>query len=223
MMAPPLSVAGHIEEQLRSAIYDGTLAPGERLIERELAQQFQVSHIPVREALARLAEEGLVEHFPRRGARVAQIDDHTLGEVEDIRIQLELLVVARVQERWTPEAERELRSMVDEMVVRAKAREADEVFRIDRDFHTRLWELSDHGILMELAGLLRSRINRFLLAAYRAMSTNALRQQAVSHRVLLDAIATGEVRTAQNAMRQHIDVAASRMVARTPRDRSPRP
>ena len=75
MAAPEaqVSVAGRVADQLRDLIRDGAYAPGARLVERSIARELGTSHIPVREALARLAEEGLVVRLPRRGARVAEL------------------------------------------------------------------------------------------------------------------------------------------------------
>ena len=67
------TVADRIAERIREAIHDGSYSPGTRLVERSVARELGVSHIPVREALARLADEGLVDRMPRRGARVAEL------------------------------------------------------------------------------------------------------------------------------------------------------
>ena len=78
-----------------------------------------MSHIPVREALARLAEEGLVEREPRRGARVAALTARQLDEISSLRIVLEQFVARRVQPVWTPTIERQLRAVAREMVAAA--------------------------------------------------------------------------------------------------------
>ena len=70
---PDQSLADAVVDRLRAAISSGMYKPGERLVERRLAHEFGISHIPLREALARLTEEGLVVRLPRRGARVASL------------------------------------------------------------------------------------------------------------------------------------------------------
>src|ERR1700754_17542 len=99
------NLADKIADQLRETIQSGEYAPGERLVERRLAGELNVSHIPVRQALAPLTEEGLVERLPRRGARVAVIGLKELEELSSLRVVLEQFVVERVMQRWTPEAE----------------------------------------------------------------------------------------------------------------------
>ena len=69
---------------LRGLIRDGAYAPGARLVERSIATELGTSHIPVREALARLAEEGLVVRLPRRGARVAELSPTLLDEISSV-------------------------------------------------------------------------------------------------------------------------------------------
>jgi DNA-binding GntR family transcriptional regulator len=102
-------------ERVREAILSGELPPGSRLVERRLAEELEVSHIPVREALARLADDGLVERNARRGSWVASLSLEDLDEISSLRVLLEQFVVVRVQERWSDAAERRLRAIVADM------------------------------------------------------------------------------------------------------------
>ena len=104
------SVVDRVAAELRRAIQAGSCRPASRLVERALARDLRTSHIPVREALARLAEEGLVQRQPRRGARVAVLTDTRLEELASLRTVLEQFVARRVQERWSPAIERALRA-----------------------------------------------------------------------------------------------------------------
>ena len=103
---PDQSLADAVVDRLRAAISSGMYAPGERLVERRLAHEFGISHIPLREALARLTEEGLVVRLPRRGARVASLTPRMLEEVSSLRVVLEQFVVRRLKGRFTPDAQR---------------------------------------------------------------------------------------------------------------------
>lgn len=212
-VAEPKSLSQQVYETLREAITNGQLAPGARLIERKLALDLRVSHIPVREALLRLADEGLVERDGRRGSRVATLSATELDEIQSLRVLLEEFVVARVQERWTEEAEVRLRRIVDEMQAAAAGGDTDAVLACDRAFHELLWNLADHRTLLELAAKLRSRINGFLRAATSALPPDELEVHAASHGELLEAIASGSSRRAKRAMAQHITIAADRVRA----------
>ena len=70
---PDQSLADAVADRLREGIHNGEYAPGQRLVERTLSDGLGVSHIPVREALTKLEDEGLVVRLPRRGARVAEL------------------------------------------------------------------------------------------------------------------------------------------------------
>lgn len=205
------SLADRVADELRAAIYDGRYEPGMRLVERRLAAELDVSHIPIREALARLADEGLVERLPRRGSRVAGLSAKELEELSTMRILLERFVVVRVQERLTPQVEAELRKLVEQMAEAAERGNVQRVFDIDQRFHERLWTLADHGMLYELVAQLRGRINAFLRAATAALEAEQLQQHVAAHVELVDAIAGGEPAAAQDAMTGHIQIAAARL------------
>jgi len=201
-------------ERVREAILSGELAPGSRLVERRLAEDLDVSHIPVREALARLADEGLVDRNARRGSWVASLTVAELEEISSLRVVLEQFVAVRVQERWSSEAEEQLRAIVGAMQSAAALGDVEELRHQDRIFHETLWELAEHATLIELAARLRGRINSVLRAATLALSRDELEAHAVSHNELLDAIASGVPRRARRAMEVHITT-ATRRVRRT--------
>ena len=196
-------------ERVREAILSGELAPGSRLVERRLAEDLDVSHIPVREALARLADEGLVDRNARRGSWVASLTVEELEEISSLRVVLEQFVAVRVQERWSIEAEEQLRA-----IVAAALGDVEELRHQDRVFHETLWELAEHATLIELAARLRGRINSVLRAATLALSRDELEAHAASHGELLDAIASGVPRRARRAMEVH-NTTATKRVRRT--------
>lgn len=208
------SLAEKVTVELREAIQSGKLEPGERLVERRLAEQLGVSHIPVREALARLSDEGLIEREPRRGARVAALDATELEEISSLRTVLESFVITRVQQRWSPADEQRLERIVANMVAAAEKGNVDAVLSHDRKFHEALWEMAEHGMLMAVSAQLRGRINGFLRAANGALAPDALIEHALSHQALIQAIASGSAAAAQDAMAEHIAIAADRLEPR---------
>jgi DNA-binding GntR family transcriptional regulator len=212
---PHESLADGVVAALRTAITRGELAPGQRLVERRLAAQLQVSHIPVREAIARLVEEGLVVRSPRRGARVAELSRARLEEISSLRVVLEEFVVRRVMERWTPGIGAELHALAAEMSGSAARGDVLALYELDGRFHERLWQLAEHGLLLELASQLRGRISHFLLAATSALDPEDLVAHAQSHAALADLLAGGDVEAAVVGMRRHIEVARDR-IARSP-------
>lgn len=208
---PDQSLADAVAERLRAAIWSGVYQPGDRLVEQRLAHRFGVSHIPLREALARLVEEGLVVRLPRRGARVASLSPRMLEEVSSLRVVLEQFVIRRLQGRFTPTAHAELQAIVDDMVGAADQHDLVRVHELDQQFHEYLWRLTDHALLMEVAGQLRSRVSHFFRAAAASLGPDGMRRHADTHQELLDVIASGDRRAAERAMERHIRAAAQRI------------
>src|SRR5208337_15324 len=92
-----------IVERLRDDILAGRLAPGSRLVECELTARFSVSRGPVREALRRLAAEGLIEHLPHRGALVRRLTLREIRELFEIRVEMEALAARLAAAAESPE------------------------------------------------------------------------------------------------------------------------
>jgi DNA-binding GntR family transcriptional regulator len=204
------NIAEQVTDELRAAIHSGELAPGERLVERKLADRLGVSHIPVREALTRLAEERLITREPRRGARVAQLSAQDLEEISSLRIVLEQFMAIRVQERWNEDSAARLGAIIQAMSDAAPG-DIDEVLRQDRLFHETLADLAEHRFLDELSGQLRGRITGFLHAANAALDPAEQEEHVRSHQQIVDAIASGDPDRAQAVIAEHVTRAVRRI------------
>ena len=212
---PDQSLADAVADRLREAILQEEYSPGDRLVERTISARLGVSHIPVREALTKLEDEGLVVRLPRRSARVAELSPVTIAEISSMRVLLEGFVVRRVTERWTPRVERDLLRLSDRMVAAARRGDGAAVLELDHRFHERLWQQADHSILIEVATTMRGRINGFLRATIQTLSPDELVAHAMTHRILTEVIAAGDPDAAAEAMCAHIQASpriASRMV-----------
>ena len=86
-------------EHVRDAIRSGRFAPGDRIIEREIADELGISSIAVRDAFARLAQEGWIERLPRRGVRVRPLDAETIDDITSVRALLEGEAASRAAAR----------------------------------------------------------------------------------------------------------------------------
>lgn len=206
-------MADQVADHIRSAIHQGEFTPGQRLVERKLGEELGVSHIPIREALRALAEEGLVEKLPRRGARVVAMTGKDLDEISSLRTVLEQLVVVRAQQGWNRHRDVALRSIVTSMVEAAEGGDTGRLFELDQKFHEQLWVYADHKLLLSVASQLRSRIGGFLAAANRALAPEGRLTHAQIHAVLVDAIASGDPDIASQAMAEHIQSAKERIEA----------
>lgn len=192
--------------QLRHAIVSGQLEPGARLAEVDLAAQLGVSRGTVREALRTLEQSGLVTEAERTGLCVRRPTTREVGELFDVRASLEALAAALIMGAAdAPERLAQLRAALppeagDDVSF------ADRVTR-DLAFHERLCELSDNGVLLETWRLLHDRMLVVILSdpgqAARPIMTRG------SHEPILDAMAAGDVLTAQAAVREHMARAAT--------------
>ena len=216
---PDQSLSDAVADRLRQEIQAGEYTPGQRLPERALSDRLGVSHIPVREALTKLEDEGLVARLPRRGARVAQLSPASIAEISSMRVLLEGFVVRRVCERWTAGVERDLLRIADRMLAAAEKGDAAGVLDLDHRFHERLWQQADHSILIEVAAHLRGRIVSFLRATIQTLSPDELVEHAMTHRAFTQLIAAGDADAAVEAMRAHIKAAADRIEDRPTPDR----
>ncbi|MGN6659788.1 MAG: GntR family transcriptional regulator, partial [Achromobacter mucicolens] len=145
------SVTG-IYERIYRAILDNRLKPGTKLVEERLAEIFEVSRPRIREVLARLAHEQIVELFPQRGAYVAKPSIEKARDVFEARRLIEPAVVRRLTQNLTPEKLARLREHV---VLEHDARKRDDkraIIRLAGEFHILLSELAGNG---ELARTMR--------------------------------------------------------------------
>jgi len=200
-------------DRIRSAIRNGTLKPGMRLIERELAEQLGMSRMPIREAIQSLVEEGLAEKSPHRGAVVYSPTRSEIEEISSLRVLLEQFVAERVIERWQSSHETELRTVVSAMRQAAARQDLQEVYAQDYQFHLILWQIASHSMMLEVLSTLRSRISRFLHDANGALTTAELDMHINGHDHLIDALRSGDVGRAKAAFADHILGAKDRILA----------
>src|SRR5215469_337382 len=131
---PSTTLKAHVVERLREGIISGKFKPGDRLNETLLARQFNVSRIPVREALMQLQEQGLLMNHPRRGMFVNSLSDEDTQRINSVRIVLEAEALKLCKARLTPGIASEL----NELVVRMERWEAGsqlDASLLDLEFH----------------------------------------------------------------------------------------
>ncbi len=198
--------------RLRTAIRNGELRPGTRLVERNLAERLGMSRIPIREAIQRLVEEGLVRKAAHRGTFVYMPTRAEIEEISSLRVVLERFVVARVIARWTPIHALRLQGVVDQMQQAATQQDLHGVSEQDYLFHCLLCELAEHGLLMEVVSSLRWRINRFLHEANGMLTATQLEWHVRAHQQLIEALTQGNVVQAQDEITQHVVSAKMRIL-----------
>ncbi len=198
---------------VRELILHGEFAAGARLGEAELAERLGVSRTPVREALTRLAAEGLVEIVPNRGARVSSWTVDELEEVFDLRAALEPRLTALAVPHASVEDVDELEVLAEEMLAVGSpglAQDLDAIVPLNRAFHERLVALADHPAMAgALAGAIHAPI---VLRNFHAYDDAALRRSLGHHLEIVAAVRVGDATWAQAVMTAHIHNARAVMV-----------
>ncbi len=197
-------------QQLRQRIIAGELAPGERIIELAVARQAGVSQAPVREALQRLAIEGLIIQRNHRGAVVADLSFSEMREIFEVRAVIEGQAVVHLLDAMRPEYLSALRAILGEM--RRAARRSDRTALIDADvrFHRSVLECSGHTLLLRLWDVTDAHVRRFLFATRDQYFRDSL-EVADTHQPLIDALESGSAARAVRAFEAHLHLVFARM------------
>jgi GntR family transcriptional regulator, gluconate operon transcriptional repressor len=143
-----VSLGDQVAHDLRLRIVRGQLAPGVHLVEDLLAEEYDVSRGPIRDALRRLAAEGLVDDSRRKGIFVTGLTETDVDELYSLREALETLALRLAMERAGPEGWQPLAGLVEEMRKAADYHDAATFARADLDFHGHIYMLSQHSRLI---------------------------------------------------------------------------
>jgi GntR family transcriptional regulator, rspAB operon transcriptional repressor len=187
----PSTLKSHIFQQLREAIVSGRYRPGERLNESQLAREFRISRIPVREALMQLQESGLVMNHERRGMFVTLLSEEDVQRINSLRVVLEAeaLKLCRMKISRTDAAR--LTDVVRRMEVWTERTEMDAAL-LDLKFHRTLWEAAGNPYLTRALDSLVTSL--FAHKALEYVSADLKRWRLHHHRALLEvALGTSSV------------------------------
>ena len=188
--------------RLHQAIVQGQLLPNERLVELDLAEKFESARADVRTALARLAQEGLVEREPNRGARVRAVSEAEAVEIYEARSVLEGLAARYAARNATKQDIVKLRAIHAKMQQCYKKGDLLGMSDLNAQLHAELLRISAHQTATRLIERLRAQNVRF---QYRTILVpgRAVRSLA-EHRNIVDAVAGHDEDAAEKAMRVHI-------------------
>nr|WP_239092189.1 GntR family transcriptional regulator [Streptomyces sp. SID14478] len=187
-------------ETLRRRILEVQLQPGERLVERDLAAELDVSRIPLREALRRLEADGLVLIVPHRGALVAPFTPADVRDLFDVRESLESLAARLTAERCDADGLARLAARLDAARAATRAKDRAAIAAANAGFHTDIVELADNPLLTSMMRPLETRTHwLFRLTAQRDPA-----RQCAEHEVLYEAIAAGDADRAAALAHTHV-------------------
>ena len=201
MLAP---VAGRnrqtVYATLRRKVLTMELAPGASLSENELAATLGVSRTPVRESLILLAEEGLVQVFPKIGSFVSRVDPVRVADAQFLREAVELAAL----DDLPPQLDPALLARLEDNLRRQDEPDIDleEFFALDEEFHLGLLKLSGHGAAWTTVSNAKGHLDRARRLGLHDATPPAV--NAAQHRTIFNAVRTGDIAEAQAAMRAHL-------------------
>jgi DNA-binding GntR family transcriptional regulator len=194
--------APQVFERLRGMIISLELPPGSALSRAELAGQFGISSTPIRDALMRLEEEGLVEVFPQYATVVSRVDVRLAQQAHFLRQALELEIVRLLAVSRDAAFVADLNQVIAQQQQFAKAGEFEKFMAADNEFHARLYAAADKQDIWSLVRSRSGHIDR--LRRMHLPSPGKAQDIVRHHRLIAKAIGAGEPDEAQKHLRTHL-------------------
>lgn len=201
----PVTASDRVLLEIQRAIVEGDIPSGTKIREPELAQRFQVSRAPLREALARLERCHLIERIPNAGARVVSLSAEGLASLYQLREELEGLACRLAAEHMADEEIAEIQHLLDQHLSTQRVREGESYYQEagDLDFHYRIILGSKNSYLINI---LCDELY-YLMRMYRVqlgMNGPRVSRAFDEHKAIIQAIANRDGELADLLMRRHI-------------------
>jgi DNA-binding GntR family transcriptional regulator len=219
------TLAEQAYEELKYRIMSGRLPAGQRLLAEELASELAISQTPIKEALAELARDGLVEGGARRTSTVRRFTAADIAAIYEARILIETHAVAaalrarRVDAAWLDMLEAILTANLDHAERRNPA-DLAEAIRLDREFHEAIVERGGNPVLTGCHRLLVRQTQTFRSYTLESYDVGRARPE---HGQILRALRTGKRAAAVKALRVHLIASREEMLSRPAGALPPRP
>ena len=197
------SLVAELACEIGAEIIEGIRKPGEDLNTVDLSNRYQTSRTPIREALMRLQEDGLVRRDGYRGTAVSRISADEARELLDLRLKLELAGCRNSASKADTDLPAVLSTITTEMEAAAIADEHCDVIELDHDFHLALFRAADLPVLEPV--LSRCILHMHRLAFISGPRSRPLIVSARRHWEIVEALKTGDAETLRTAVRRHIE------------------
>ncbi len=208
VIAPPSrarsseNAATRIERELRAAITDLTIGPGERLSEAEIAERYAVSRQPVREAFIGLARLGLVRVEPQRGTVVLKLSIRRMLEARFVREAVELAIVRKACQNFGQQARKAAQFLIGEQQECAEAGDHATFRRLDSLFHSTLAE--GCGCAFAWAAIEAQKAHMDRVCKLTLHSPATMQPLVAQHQAILDAVLAKDAERAAAAVSGHL-------------------
>jgi DNA-binding GntR family transcriptional regulator len=198
-----LSLGERAYRRLRDSIVQGMLPPGRKISERSLAHELGVSAQPVREALRRLEQDGMVVTLPRRGTVVAEVGPAQLGELGRIRAALEGVACALAAERMSAAEIAAIAAILPRMKAGTEASDTERLDEANEEFHAIIHRATGNLFLMRSLASLRAYDH---LGRHRAVGSTPrdMPKALAEHRGIVAALKRRDPALAEARMRHHV-------------------
>jgi DNA-binding GntR family transcriptional regulator len=190
---------------LRAAILDGTVPPGGQLRERDIAEDLGVSRSPLREALSRLEEEGLIVKIPFRGAFVMEVSAQDVAEIASIRLLVEPYAGELALEALRGPERPRLTQTIDDFHRATEKNDIPASIDAHLQFHRLFYDLSGHGVLRGLWNSWETKLRLYLSVDHRSYSD--LHDIADEHERLAAVALEGDMDVFRRELAQHFQSA----------------
>lgn len=196
------SLAEQVISEVRRAVHTGVMVPGRLYSVYQVADRLNVSRSPVREALLRLEEAGLVQVERNRGFRIVLPHPREIVEIFGVRLALELPAVRRVCGAEPTELGESLRATVEEMAAAVDAGDETLFFHLDQALHDHILVAAGNSRARAIVGGLRDTMR--ILGTSTDDRSRSLRQVHQEHEPIVAAIVAADAEDAVRAMRAHL-------------------
>jgi DNA-binding GntR family transcriptional regulator len=200
----PLTRSDKVRRQISEKIISGEFRPGEELDEKRLAETFNVSRTPIREALRQLAASELVEWRPHQTAIVAKITPSRMVEMFEMMAELEGFCGRLAARRMRQVEHAELIAIHKQFAPYVKSGNKEGYHAMNKAFHRAIYKGSHNRYLADQASALHDRISPY--RAFQLRRPDALRLASLEHQMIIDAIVSGDGDKAFKLLVDHVSL-----------------
>lgn len=190
--------------EIKQRIVDGVFAPSTFLSERQLAGQLDMSKTPVRAALDRLEQEGLVSTSPQQGVIVRDLSVHEIADLYEMRAALETYTVRAIAGRVTEEQKRLVQENLRAQQKACPKGDVQTVVTLDAAFHMLLCSFLGNDEMVRVMSQLRDKVFRVISRVFQ-VNPPRIHQSFVEHKAIADAIFAGQADVAAQRIVEHLE------------------
>ena len=197
-----LSLSDLVYNQIKQQILNGDLKAGDRVAEEDFAAEYGVSRTPIREALKKLTEYGLITIVPRSHAIVNSISIKEAQDIAKIRVALEQFAVDNFSKETLIDKVDKLKELDKACLIALELKDKAKIFENDSLFHSTLVEATDNTVLIDLFHRLDSKVQ--LLRLEQAATIEELGKYLNQHKDIINFISNDEIELAKELLKKHI-------------------